>query len=124
MLKTFARHSALVAAFAATAIIGLSSAADASGYQPPVAAGPQVVKYPFDAQRNGEEGTVGIQVLVTSSGDIHSARLVRSSGSDRLDNAALESVLGWHFKPAQENGSPVQGWATVQVVYKVPAEGH
>jgi protein TonB len=115
---------AFAAAFAAAVMTSAAAYASAGpDYTAPTAAGPQSVKYPTDAQRAGEEGTVVVQVLVTGSGDVHQARLVRSCGIDRLDNAAIESVLGWHFKPAQQNGSPVTGWATVQVVYKVPAEG-
>jgi len=124
MSNSLARHwvGLLAAGAAAWMLSGLPALADPMrGYTPPTTAGPQVVKYPMDAQRAGEEGTVAIQVYVLDSGRIHTARLLRSSGSDRLDNAALESVLAWHFNPAKQNGDPVSGWATVQVVYKVPA---
>ena len=116
----------LAAGAAAWMLAGVPAASSATaGYTAPSAniGHPQAVKYPMDAQRAGEEGTVAIQVYVLDSGRIHRARLLRSSGIDRLDNAALESVLGWHFKPATRNGQPTSGWATVQVVYKVPAPG-
>lgn len=92
----------------------------AGDYTPPAVAGSQVVKYPVTSQRAGEEGVVFIQVYVSESGRVRTARLVRSSGVDRLDNAALESVLAWRFKPAQDSGRTVSGWANVQVSYKVP----
>ena len=91
-----------------------------NNYKPPVAAGQQIVKHPEASQRAGEEGTVSVQVFVSDSGEVRRARLMRSSGSDRLDNAAIESVLAWRFKPATDNGRNVSGWATVHVTYKVP----
>lgn len=106
---------------AAVGIIALSLPAVAGeNYKPPTMAGPQTVKYPADAQRAGEEGVVVIQVFVSTEGEVRKARLLNSSGIDRLDNAAIESVLAWRFKPAQENGSTVARWTDVRVVYKVP----
>jgi TonB family protein len=91
---------------------------------PRVIAG-QLAKYPMEAQRNGWEGTVVVQVYVNEDGKITKARMTHSSGFDVLDNAAVESVLGWHFEPAVEHGGTASGWATVQVVFKVPPpEGH
>lgn len=116
------RIAALVAA-SAFALATLPASAELSGTHPPRTNGPQVVKYPTDLQRAGEEGTVGIQVYVTEDGAIRRLRVVRSSGNERLDNAALESVLAWKFNPAEENGHTTAGYATVQVVYKVPEPG-
>jgi TonB family protein len=110
---------ALVAVVAGSLMVsGLPAAA--GDYKPPVAAGAQIVKYPEAAQRSGEEGTVFVQVYVNEHGAVRKARLMRSSGIDRLDNAAIESVLAWRFKPAQQDGTTVSGWANVRVTYKVP----
>lgn len=113
---------ALLAAGAAMAMIA-GSADAATGYVPPAVAGPQVVKFPEDAQRAGEQGTVAIRVFVTDSGRISRLRMTQSSGSDRLDTAAIESVLAWKFNPAEQDGRPVSGDTVVKVVYKVPEPG-
>jgi periplasmic protein TonB len=114
----------LLAAGAATLmLVGVSAASSAmAGYTPPSSnvGHTQAVKYPMDAQRAGEEGTVAIKVFVGANGKIRAVRMLKSSGFDRLDNAALESVLAWEFKPATQDGKPVSGWVTVQLVYKVP----
>jgi protein TonB len=114
-------HRWIAPLVAAAGVVALSlPAAAGENYKPPTMAGPQVVKYPADAQRAGEEGVVVVQVFVTEGGEVRKARLVNSSGIDRLDNAAIESVLAWRFKPAQENGATVARWTDVRVVYKVP----
>lgn len=87
--------------------------------RPPTPLAGQPVNYPEDAQRNGWEGTVTLQVYVNEDGRVLQARMTRSSGFVALDNAAAESVLGWKFLPPLEHGSTVTAWGTVQVVYKV-----
>jgi TonB family protein len=120
MSNTIGRWIApLVAAAGILTLAGVPATAG-SNYKAPAVVPNQVAKYPEAAQRAGEEGVVSVQVFVSDSGDVRRARLTRSSGSDRLDNAAIESVLGWRFKPATDNGRNVSGWATVNVVFKVP----
>jgi TonB family protein len=107
---------------AALMMLSLPVAASTSD-APPRADGPQTVNYPMDLQRAGKEGTVSIQVYVLESGRVQRARLVQSSGDDDLDNAAVASVMSWKFNPAVRGGDTVSDWATVRVVYKVPAGG-
>ncbi|MGH6878174.1 MAG: energy transducer TonB [Rhizomicrobium sp.] len=76
--------------------------------------------YPTAALASGEQGTVLVNVLVPSSGHISEYRLAQSSGFGDLDNAALESVLGWRFVPAVRDGDTVTDWTTVKVVFELP----
>lgn len=121
-MKSARSWVALMAGAAALALVAGSAGASVSGDHGPATNGPQVVKYPEDAQRAGEEGTVSLQVFVLESGRIHKVRVLHSSGIDRLDTAAIESVMGWKFNPATKNGAPTDGYTTVQVVYKVPTQ--
>ena len=128
MSSSIGRHWITLLAAGAAALMLASvpaSSSTAPGYTPPSAnvGHPQAVNYPMDAQRAGEEGAVAVQVYVTTNGKVQRARLVGSSGFDRLDNAAIGSVMAWEFKPATQNGQLTSGWATVQVVYKIPAPG-
>ena len=75
---------------------------------------PTPVVYPEVAQRNGEEGTVVLDVQVRPSGRAETAQVVGSSGYRDLDNAAVETVLGWRFVPGDSDT------ARVSVVYKLP----
>jgi protein TonB len=39
----------------------------------------------------------------------------RSSGYEILDRAAVDSVRGWAFLPAQKDGKPVASWVLLPV---------
>jgi protein TonB len=64
--------------------------------------------YPPVALRLGEEGTVRLHIALDSSGKIETVRIVKTSGSERLDNAAVSWVAGhWRYAPATRDGQPV-----------------
>jgi periplasmic protein TonB len=60
--------------------------------------------YPLPSRRAREEGRVEVQVLVDAAGAPRQAVLLRSSGHDRLDEAALAAVRAARFKPYTEDG--------------------
>ncbi len=66
--------------------------------------------YPPIARRLREEGDVRLSVHVDERGQVLAVRLTRSSGSSRLDTAAMETVKKWRFAPATVDGQPVSGW--------------
>ncbi|HHW4678422.1 MAG TPA: energy transducer TonB [Xylella sp.] len=67
-------------------------------------------EYPADAAARGEHGTVMVRVLVDAEGAPSGVEIAKSSGSRELDNAALQTVRGWRFKPARNsNDQPVPG---------------
>jgi len=69
--------------------------------------------YPLSARRRGQEGRVILRVEVLPEGGVGDVILEKSSGVASLDQAALDTVRRWRFRPARENGRPVA--ATVQV---------
>jgi TonB family protein len=81
---------------------------------------PTAVVYPASAQRAGEEGTVILKVHVVESGNPVQVSMAKSSGFVDLDNAAIETVMNWHYVPAIRGGAIADDWALVQVVYKLP----
>ena len=58
------------------------------------------------SQRLGEEGTVVIDVRVGADGSPQSVRVKKSSGFERLDEAAREAVNRCRFIPGKVNGVP------------------
>ncbi len=72
-------------------------------------------EYPALAQRRGYEGTVRVQVEVDIRGRVTTASLVRSSGYDVLDAAALHAVRGWTFAPVTVDGMPREARGIVPV---------
>ncbi|HTT85569.1 MAG TPA: energy transducer TonB [Rhizomicrobium sp.] len=76
--------------------------------------------YPDSARAAGEQGTILIDVLIRSDGRLSKFRVAQSSGYGDLDDAAVQSVLNWHFAPATRDGDPVTDWTTVKVEYRLP----
>jgi TonB family protein len=63
--------------------------------------------YPAISRRLGEQGRVILKACVSSTGGIDSLNLIKSSGFDRLDRIALETVQSWKFIPARRGQQPV-----------------
>lgn len=64
--------------------------------------------YPALSRRRGETGTVVIQFVVDTSGNVESARVKSSSGFDRLDAAAKAAALASPCTPYMEGGQAVK----------------
>lgn len=75
--------------------------------------------YPFLARKAREAGVVMLRVLVTDGGRAGDVKLHGSSGSPRLDQAALATVKRWKFVPAKQAGKPVQAWVLVPITFKL-----
>lgn len=56
-------------------------------------------EYPAQSAENGEEGTVKIEIVVETNGTVSSARVAKSSGYVRLDNAALRAFKNETYTP-------------------------
>lgn len=75
--------------------------------------------YPANAQRLGLEGKVLLRVRVLASGKPASVEVQSSSGRKILDEAAVNTVQNWLFAPARRGQTPVDGWATVPIEFKL-----
>jgi protein TonB len=74
-------------------------------------------KYPPLAREKGYEGTVYLRALVERDGRVGNLLIDRSSGHEILDKAAVDSVRGWTFLPAQKDGKPVASWVLLPVKF-------
>jgi periplasmic protein TonB len=63
--------------------------------------------YPAISKRLGEKGRTTIGFTITAEGRVENVHIVNSSGSERLDNAAIECAKPWRYKAAIESGHPV-----------------
>jgi protein TonB len=69
--------------------------------------------YPEMAREAKVQGIVIIEAVISSSGDVQEARVLR--GHHMLDDAALEAVRQWRYTPPLLNGQPVSVVMTVTV---------
>jgi protein TonB len=67
--------------------------------------------YPSVSRRLGETGKVVLRVELDDTGRVSAARVITSSGFDRLDAAALAAVRTWRCRPAQRDGQAVRSVA-------------
>jgi TonB family protein len=86
------------------------SAADEAGSAPvtmpnPFAKGLDNPKppYPLMSRRLNEEGKVVLNVCVSLTGLVENLKLEKTSGYQRLDDIALETVKKWKFIPAKNH---------------------
>ena len=75
--------------------------------------------YPSLSRRVGEQGKVMLRVLVNARGTADTVELRSSSGSSRLDDAAVESVKHWRFVPARQGDQPVPAWVLVPITFSL-----
>lgn len=63
-------------------------------------------KYPEEARKLGIEGQVILELTIDATGKVAEARLVKRAGHG-FDEAALEAVRRFVFKPGTEGGEPI-----------------
>jgi len=73
--------------------------------------------YPVECRRRKEQGTVFLTVVLATDGTVANVGIARSSGSERLDKAALQAVRKWRWSPTIRNGAPVMVQGTVDIPF-------
>ena len=74
--------------------------------------------YPPIAMSARVQGVVILEVRIEPDGRVCEARVLRSI--PLLDQAALDAVLQWEFKPTLLNGAPVLVLVTTTVNFTLP----
>jgi len=77
--------------------------------------------YPDASKRLGEEGACKVELHVMASGSISDARIVKTSGFERLDAACLKGVMGQRMLPATEDGKPVDSITVIRIHWELRA---
>lgn len=74
--------------------------------------------YPPTSRRMGEQGTTTVAVCIGPDGRVATAaKIERTSGSARLDEAAVKYAARTRWSPATENGKPVQSCNSFNVKF-------
>ncbi len=82
--------------------------------------GNQAPRYPLQALGMRAEGRALVRAEVQEDGTVGQIWIKQTSGFQALDLAALETVRGWRFHPAQRHGMVVTMWMDVPIEYKLP----
>ena len=73
--------------------------------------------YPAQSRRLGEQGKVVVRVFIGVDGLAHQAEIRTSSGFERLDEAALNTVKAWRYVPGKRAGVVQAMWFSVPINY-------
>jgi periplasmic protein TonB len=117
----------------ATPTVSTSSAASASAAMPAAPAKPKIElpssdadylsnpapPYPPVSKRLKEQGRVLLRVFVSAEGNAMQVELRQSSGFERLDNVAIETVKRWRFVPGKRDGVVEAMWVTVPIIFEL-----
>lgn len=71
-------------------------------------------RYPLMAVRLNQQGTTTVRFMVNTDGSVSNVQIVRSSGHEMLDEAAIGCAYAWRYRPAFQDGRPVTApWTTI-----------
>lgn len=73
--------------------------------------------YPAISRRLSEQGRVVLRVRVEADGRAADVQLHTTSGSPRLDQAALDTVRRWKFVPAKRGQEAIAAWVLVPIAF-------
>ncbi|HJZ12475.1 MAG TPA: energy transducer TonB, partial [Acidobacteriota bacterium] len=74
--------------------------------------------YPEVARRARIQGTVILEAVITKTGTVEEMKILRAL-HPVLDQAAMNAVKQWKYKPAVLNGRPVKVYFTVTVNFQL-----
>ena len=71
--------------------------------------------YPPLSKRLNEQGKTTVRVLIGIDGQPQRAEIAKSSGFERLDQAAMTTVMRWRYVPGKRGGVPEAMWFNVPI---------
>ena len=74
--------------------------------QQPVARVRQAPAYPYDMRRAGINGSVVVEFIISTEGDVIQTQVIKSSHRE-FEMPALQAVQKWKFKPGRRRGQVV-----------------
>ena len=74
-------------------------------------------RYPRESRRLREQGVVVLSVLLGADGRVADIGVARTSGHRRLDQAAVDAVRKWRWRPTIRQGIAVQVRGSVEIPF-------
>jgi protein TonB len=75
--------------------------------------------YPAISRRLGEQGKVTLRAFIDPQGSAREVEVLRSSGYERLDQAAVRAARDWRYRPGMRAGKPEGMWFNLPVVFEL-----
>ncbi|SEC17096.1 energy transducer TonB [Pseudomonas anguilliseptica] len=106
---------------APTKQVAAQPAAEMLSAKPSFREPPRQPNYPSQARRRNQQGVVLVEVRLDERGQQRSLNVLRSSGVDSLDRAALEAVAKWRFNPERTGGQAVPSRVQIPIQFALTA---
>jgi protein TonB len=97
-------------------LTGLAVLPLARAAEPPVPIRMVAPEYPYELKRNGVNGVVTVAFSVDEKGAVVDP-VVKKSTNPGFNDAALAAIAKWKFKPAMQDGTPVQTKITIPLAF-------
>jgi protein TonB len=78
-----------------------------------------VPPYPQEARASGKTGTVILKVVILADGRVADVQVMR--GEEPFVSAAVNTVKGWRYAPAQYKGQAITVYRIIQIPFKLTA---
>jgi len=78
--------------------------------------------YPEASVRLGEEGSAIVAVYVNEKGQVTDAKIEKTTGFPRLDEAAQKGAMRFRFIPGTQGGKPAAMWHRVKISFRICEE--
>jgi protein TonB len=75
--------------------------------------------YPPALARNEIEGTATVRVLIGPDGRVKQVEKVRATEDGFFEATRRQALAKWRFKPATEDGKPVEAWREMTVRFEL-----
>lgn len=76
--------------------------------------------YPGTMIRAGLEGVAVVRVLIGTDGRVKEVEAVRADEEDFLKVTRAHALRKWRFKPATQDGIPIESWKEMTVRFEFP----
>lgn len=77
------------------------------------------LRYPKAAREKGIEGRGIYHVYIGEDGRVLEAKVLKSAGSEDMDQAALQALRSVKWEPALQDRKPVSLWVAVPVIFRL-----
>jgi protein TonB len=75
-------------------------------------------QFPLQLRRDGVSGVVAVTIVIDETGAVISSTVAKSTNPG-FDEAAMDAIKKWKFKPAQKDGAAVKMKVTVPIRFNL-----
>jgi len=117
-IKSFFTKTLALSLITGSLAIATVSAQEAAFDVRPVPVKTPPPHFPADMQRQGVSGVVAVRVVIDESGLVSECSVSKSSHAE-FEQAAMDAVKNWKFKPASKAGVAVKSSVVIPIKFSV-----